>query len=112
MSEIVDPEKLLQEMEDNKQQTYGLLDKISKFRNQIEQVMPQGNDLRNRYVVEQKMKTITEVIKAEIDIRKTLNNFIKEEYELNKKVEKDKAGNNNENIDIRKLMEMLDSVSE
>ncbi len=99
---------LIQEMVDNRKNLSGILDKVSNFRNNIEKMIPTSNEYKNRFIMEQKIKTVTEIIKAELDIRKQIDNSIKTEFDLRSKVkESDKESDG----DISKIISLLEGAN-
>jgi len=78
---------LVKELEDNRKGNYDILAKIQGFRDKLDILLPTGTDYRDRFKLENKMKTFTEIIKAELDVRKTIDSSIKSEFDLKKKME-------------------------
>jgi len=98
-------EKLIDELVSNRKELSGILVKVREFRNSIEKLIPTSNEYKNRYILEQKIKTITEVIKSELEIRKQIDNSIKNEFDLRKKYLED---DDKDNIDLSKLAMLLE----
>lgn len=90
---------LISELEENRKRLYDMLEPISKVRNNIEKIMPTENDYRNKFSLENKMKTIASIIGTELDVRKEIDSSIKNQAELIKKQE-----------DIKKEDESIDNV--
>jgi len=99
---------LVNEMVDNRKKLSEILDKVTSFRNNIERLIPNSNEYKNRFIMEQKIKTVTEIIKSELEIRKQIDNSIKTEFDLRSKVkESDKESDG----DISKIISLLEGAN-
>ena len=58
---------------------------ISDFRKAIDQLLPKKIDYKVKYLLSERIKTITEVIKSELAVRKQIDESVKLEVELRKK---------------------------
>lgn len=110
MEKTVEKEKdfqgLINELVENRRELVDLLDKVKEVKNNIDKLVPTSSEFRNRYVLEQKIKTIVEIIKSELEIRKQIDNSIRSEFDLRKKAEKFE----NDDFDISKLSMLLEHM--
>lgn len=81
--------KLLNELNCNRDELQDILSRISELRDGITALLPAGKDFRNKFIVDQKMKIFTEIIKAELDVRKQIDSSIRTEVDIRRKVEDD-----------------------
>lgn len=101
-------ETLIEELNKNRKESYDILDRITNFRNKIDTVLPTSSDFKYRKLLEDKMRLVTDIIKTELDVRKSIDNSIKMEADLSRKLEEDyneESGYNITNADIRKIIE-------
>jgi hypothetical protein len=63
---------------------------MKSIREKIDSIFPEkSEDFRNRFALENKMKVITDVVKAELDVRKQIDSSLKQEMEMEKKLRED-----------------------
>ena len=86
-----------------------MLGDVSKLRKQLEKIIPDTFDFRNRRVLDEKLKTIGSIINTELDIRKQIDFSVKTQAELGKK--NTEASNLNVNL-IRQYAEQLDEMED
>ena len=84
-----------------------VLPKIILFRTKLEALLPGSNDFKHRYLLEQKMKTVTEIVNSELSIRKQIDDSIKTEFDLVRK----SSGEDVSEISIAKLAEAMESLN-
>jgi hypothetical protein len=80
---------LIWEIKNNRYQLAGMLDTIKTLREQTTKLLPDKLDSRgsvNRFVLEQRMKAMSEVMNMELGVRKEVNNSIKLEVDLSRKL--------------------------
>jgi hypothetical protein len=83
---------LLKELQENRLSLHGMLSELSKFRVHIDKLLPEKVDYRNRYVLAERMKTVVQIIQSELAVRKQIDDSIKSEVDLKKKVEGEGEG--------------------
>ena len=102
---------LITELEDNRKALHGMIDIVINFRNKIDTLLPKNIDFKNRFVMEEKMKTVTQIISNELSIRKQIDDSIKTEADLLKKIVDggdDSVENKKEHIrDLAKAMQIV-----
>jgi hypothetical protein len=101
---IDNKEEYLEEIRQNRDGLHELLDEAISIRKRIKDILPESKDFSKRFLLETRMKTITEVIKTELDIRKHIEQSVKTECDLNFKVEKDQQSN----ISISDLVDAIE----
>jgi len=105
-------ENLLDEFKTQRDELKKLILELEKFKNHLSGLFPSTLDKRYVRLFEEKVKTVTELFKTILDIRKEINKTLKDEFELRRKID-----NNDElldeNIDIRKIINKYsDKVTE
>ena len=107
MSENAKYDSLLVELRKNRSELSGdVFPKIIKFRENIDAILPDSKDFKNRFALEQKMKSITYIINSELSIRKQIDDSIKLEFDLSRKT----SGEDTTEINISKLAEAIESI--
>lgn len=104
--------KLIEEIKRNRLGQYDILEKIKTYRENVESYNVSSEDFRQRSgsmsKAVEKAKVMTEVIKIELDVRKTIDSSTKLEFELRDKIEKDASKDIQEGkVDIRLLSTQL-----
>ena len=92
-------EQLLKELGDNRQSLHGMLDDLKTFRGKLEQLLPKQLDYRNKFMMEEKMKLVTNVISTELSIRKQIDDSLKNEITIRNKVEDTDEGLSRSNLE-------------
>ena len=82
-------ESLISKISENREHLYGMLKTLQEFRKQAELLLPKKIDYKVRYLLEQRMKTFTDLYGTELAIRKHLDESIKNEITLRNKTEND-----------------------
>lgn len=99
--------KIIKELSDNRKNLYDLLDSNISDRKTLEKFKVTDDDFKNRRsnmtLAVELTKTKSELINAELNIRKTIDSSIKTEYELLTKFEKDSSNKKEMNVDIAAL---------
>ena len=103
---MADYEDLISEIRNNRVETRSMLTKVVDFRNNIERLIPNVQDYKNRFLIDEKIKIITSVLSTELNIRKHLDDSVKTEFDLLKKKDNTTSGN----IDIGELADMMETI--
>lgn len=104
-------EKLLDEYQEQRVSLKTIITDLEKFRIKIEKLFPETMD--NRYVrfFDEKVKAVTELYKAILDIRKEITKNIKDEFDLVRKLELEEREDDNKVDDIRALAKELEKLN-
>lgn len=112
---------LIDELSNNRNQMKDMLNTISSFRKRINEFLPEPapedkmnfrDKKYNKYLMTESMKTVTEILKTELDVRKTLEASIKNEIELRRKVNEDEFIQRKEkDIDNEFLTRMIKEIN-
>jgi hypothetical protein len=104
-------EKLLDEYQEQRVSLKAIITDLEKFRVKIEKLFPESMD--NRYVrfFDEKVKAVTELYKAILDIRKEITKNIKDEFDLVRKLELEEREDDNKVDDIRALAKELEKLN-
>lgn len=113
--------KLIEEISSNRPKLYEMLKKVEKFREKIDEFLPfeqssEKVDFRsknyNKFSMQENMKHVTEILRAELDIHKTIEGSIKNEFELRNKIMSKEDDNVDGTFeDIRSKLKSLDPQS-
>jgi len=99
-------DELVQLIEENRTGLFEVLDSVKKIRGRVDTILPQDtNEYKNRYLLEGKLKTVTEIISNELRVRKSIDESIKMQFELQRKAE---YGADGEQIDIHLLAKLME----
>lgn len=105
---------LITEMRDNRVCLDGMLGDVSKLRSLTDKLIPEKLDFKQKFMLEERMKTVSTLFGVELDIRKQKEASIKSEFELRKKLA-DKAGEVDKEFDdiavISKALEKMRMVN-
>lgn len=88
---------LLHEYNENRKELKNMIKEISVLKNTVEDMFPKNVDARNKYILEERIKTVVSFFDSILKIRQEINRSIKDEIELKRKIEKEL--NNDEEID-------------
>lgn len=105
-------ESLIEEIKKNRTQQYDILKRITEYRENVDLFkINNDNDFRRMGTMSkavEKAKSMAEIIKIELDVRKTIDSSAKLEYELRDKLDKESNNEKDEtNIDIRSLVQQI-----
>lgn len=99
--------KIIEELSTNRENLYDLLQSNVADRKALEKFKVTDDDFKNRRsnmtLAVELTKTKSELINAELNIRKSIESSIKTEYELLTKFEKESSNKKEANIDIAAL---------
>lgn len=96
-------ENLLDEFRVQREELKKLINELETFKNKLDGLFPSTLDKRYIRFFEEKIKTVTELFKTILDMRKEINKTLKDEFELRRKIDSDKSFED-EAIDIRKIL--------
>ncbi len=101
-------EKLLVEYKEQREELKSMILELRKYKDKIGKIFP--DNLDNRYVryFEEKVKAVTELYKAILDIRKEISKNIKDEMEFRRKI----SPKNNEDEDMNDIRKMVHIVEQ
>lgn len=97
---------LLEELSENRSKLHNMLGDITEFRKAIDQLLPKRVDYKAKWVIPERIKTVTEVIKSELAIRKQIDESVKMEVELRKKAKDE--GDGRRSTDIKSLAKAVE----
>ena len=91
-SNTVEMDRLLKELEDNRIDLHSMIDTISEFREKVDTLLPDKVEYRQRHLMVERMKNVTEIIKSELAVRKQIDESIKLETDMRRKSEDTEIG--------------------
>ena len=83
--------KLIKELRENRDGSKEMLTQIRTFRKKINFDIPKDTDFKNKFVVENKMSAISDLVSAELSVVKHLDDSIKTEFDLRRKLGNDEG---------------------
>lgn len=101
-------EILIDEFSKQRNELKTMITELEKFKSRVDTILPDNIDKRFMRYFEEKIKTVTELFKAILDIRKEITKITKDEFELRRKlsIEED-DGDIDGVIDIKKLADRV-----
>jgi len=106
-------QELLDDIKANRNGLHTMLNTIAEFRNKVDTLLPDKVDFRSRWMLPERMKTITEIVKTELAVRKQIDDSLKTEYEMRKKKEsKDNADEGDKIKYFAGMIEKLEGIND
>mgnify|MGYP001501787993 CR=1 FL=1 len=104
---------LIEEFSEQRSQLKTMVLELEKLKEGIEKIFPERLDARYSRFFEEKIKTVTELFKAILDIKKEISKTIKDELDLRSKYEMGEEGEDDYlgDIDIRTLAKRLEQLN-
>lgn len=104
---------LIEEFAEQRAQLKVMVLELEKLKEGIEKIFPERLDARYSRFFEEKIKTVTELFKAILDIKKEISKTIKDELDLRNKYEQGEEGEDDYlgDIDIRTLAKKLEQLN-
>lgn len=78
-------ERLVDELGLNREEMKEMLKDVISFRKKIDDLLPKKIDFRNKFIFEERMKTISTVLDTELKIRKQIDESIRSEISIRTK---------------------------
>jgi len=102
-------ESLIKEFSQSRQEIYGMLEELDKISKNVKELFPDKFDARYRMAFQERVKAVTELFKACLDMRKEITKNIKEEIELRRRIGKsDSIENIEEILNIASMAEKIE----
>lgn len=103
---------LLGELKDNRESLHKMLEDIGNFRSNLDVLLPTKDgrvDFKNRHLLAERMKTVTEIIKGELAVRSQIDSSIKLETDMRKRTgEEESADLPNQIKAYAKALELIE----
>lgn len=109
--------KLIEKISENRGEQYEMLDKIKQFRSKLDEFIPDSKEYRSRYLAQEKIKAATDIIKAELEVRKSIDASLIKEIDLRSKydeesmTESEKENVNIANMSVRDIANFLKTTN-
>ena len=94
--DIKDYSSLVEEFVEQRNSLKKMIEDLEVFKSKIDTLLPDKIDKRFVRYFEEKIKAVTELFKAILDIRKEISKITKDEFELRRKLD---VGDDDEDID-------------
>ena len=109
--DIKDYSSLVEEFVEQRNSLKKMIEDLEVFKSKIDTLLPDKIDKRFVRYFEEKIKAVTELFKAILDIRKEISKITKDEFELRRKLD---VGDDDEDIDgmfdIKKIADKVDKI--
>jgi hypothetical protein len=108
--EYSDPkiQELLDKYSTSREELCKYMRDLDEIRTQVSQIFPTNHDFRNRFVLEEKLKTMSVFYSTLLNIRQEFNKTLKDEIELRRKLEVGDNGDEKAYVDIREIVDMIE----
>lgn len=80
-------DELLDDLATNRATLHDMVKDVSEFKTKMNELLPKSLDFRNKFIWEEKMKTISTILGTELAIRKQIDDSIKSEIGIRTKME-------------------------
>ena len=106
---IIDPkiQELLSQLSESRSELTKYMVDVDAIRNKVDGIFPAGQDFRNKWVIEEKIKTVSSLYSTILNIRQEFNKTIKDEIEIRRKLVTDK-GDGEQVVDVRAMARMIE----
>jgi hypothetical protein len=109
--DIKDYSNLIEEFVEQRNSLKKMINDLEEFKVKIDTLLPDKIDKRFIRYFEEKIKVVTELFKAILDIRKEISKITKDEYELRRKLEiNDDDEDISDLFDIKKIADRVDKL--
>ncbi len=105
MADINKIDELLSQFEQNRGALHDMIVDVHGFRKNLDKLLPNKIDHRNKFLWEEKMKTITSILATELSIRKQIDDSIKSEINIRSK---DEGGMDNDQDTCEAIAELIE----
>jgi hypothetical protein len=100
---------LINNLSENRKPLFDMLKDLEGFRKKLDLFLPKDTkDFRNRFAQEERIKSVTNIFRAELDVRKYIDNSIGAEVNMLRKSD----GSEDDISDARNTIEALAAVLE
>lgn len=103
-------DELIDEFKKQRLAIQSMLDDLEKFKNKIDSLLPESLDKRYIRFFEEKIKSVTELFKVMLDMRKEIIKNTKDEFELRRKLNSSDDDTDIGIFDIKKIAERVDNL--
>lgn len=102
---------LIDEFSNQREALKSMIVDLEKFKNKVDMILPENIDKRYMRFFEEKIKTVTELFKAILDIRKEITKITKDEFEIRRKISGEEEDDDIDGvIDIKKLADRIENL--
>lgn len=107
--DVLRAEKLLQEYDEHRDAIKVMIKDLEDIKGKIDRIIPTSLEARYVRFFEEKIKTVTALFNALLEMRKEIARSVREEIEIRRKLDKGQSEFEVEDIvDIRKLADKVD----
>lgn len=76
---------LLEELKHNREDLHEMLGDITEFRKNLDILLPKKLDFREKFLMQERMRSVTEILRGELAIRGQIDSSIKLEIDIRRK---------------------------
>lgn len=99
-------DQLLEEMAESRATLRSYVSDVSKLKDKVAQMFPNDLNFRNRFVLDEKIKTMTSFYSVLLNIQQEINKSNKDEIEIRRKLDSTDEGEDTE-LDLRRIADMV-----
>ena len=103
-------QKLINEFVDQRNSIKEMITDLEKFKARIDQILPENLDKRYMRFFEEKIKSVTELFRVMLDMRKEIIKNTKDEFELRRKLNSSGDEDIDGIFDIKKIAEKVERL--
>jgi len=85
MDETKELDSLLEELKQNRENLHDMLNDIYDFRKNLDILLPAKMDYKQKFLMPERMRSVTEILKGELAIRSQIDSSIKLEIDIRKR---------------------------
>jgi len=102
---------LVEEYKNQRESLKEIITDLEKFRTHLDRLFPETLDKRMVMFFQEKVKAVTELYKAILDIRKEISKNIKDEFELVRKLEIEDGEDDKKISNVRALAKEIEKLA-
>jgi len=104
-------ETLLEEFKGHRESLLVMIEDLEKLREKVDSLFPDNMTKRSLMYFEQKIKAVTELFKALLDMRKEIAKSVKDEIEIRRKVVRGEESDIESLLNVREIAKKVEQLS-
>ena len=106
-------DNLLKEFKTFREEIRLMIDDLEKIKSKVDSILPDDiKSVRVKFLFEEKVKSITELYKTLLDMRKEIGKSIKDEIEIRRKIKSNEEFSLDDLLDIRSMAKKVESFND
>lgn len=103
-------EQLVTEYNEQRQSLKLMVEELEKVKEKVDRLFPETLNVKYVQFFQEKIKAVTELFKAILELRKEISKNIKDEIELRRKLDTEGDEDDNRIVDIRQLAKEIEGI--